>query len=168
MSYIQRGDMVHYEFFYLYEQARNIDPSLRLNPGDPVTEKWFNRMLQALGLSLRVSAGQNLTEMSRLSVEELNGRRNHGGNRFTFKGTIMDTQIFKFPVLHEAWECDSDAWVMERPDGTRYLRMTNHGAAYEASLDDLRKRIAVYESVIAQSRKAIELMTPTQGRETTI
>ena len=70
----------------------------------------------------------------------------------------MDKEIFKFTVLWAGWECDSDAWIMERPDGTRYLRMTNHDEEYEAKLEELHARISEYEAVIAQSRKALAML----------
>lgn len=71
-----------------------------------------------------------------------------------------DKMLMEFPVLWEGWECDSTAWVMEREDGTRYLKMTSHGGAYEAKLDELNERISMYEVVLEQSRTALALLTP--------
>ena len=71
-----------------------------------------------------------------------------------------DKVLMEFPVLWEGWECDSTAWVMERPDGTRYLIMTNHGSAYEANTDELHERISMYEAVLEQSREALAMLTP--------
>ena len=41
-------------------------------------------------------------------------------------GEAVDKVILEFPILYEGWECDYTAWVMERADGARYLKMTNH------------------------------------------
>lgn len=69
-----------------------------------------------------------------------------------------DKILLQFTVLWAGWECDSVAWIMERPNKTRYLLMTNHGGKYEAEIDQLHERIAEYEDVIAQTRKAITLI----------
>lgn len=71
-----------------------------------------------------------------------------------------DKVLLKFSVLWEGWECDSTAWVMERQDGTRYLKMTNHGGEYEAKTDELHARMAEYERVLTETRKALEMLTP--------
>lgn len=61
-------------------------------------------------------------------------------------------------MLWDGWDCDSVAWVMERKDWTRYLKMTNHGTEYEAKIEELNELIAKYEAVIEQTREAIELL----------
>lgn len=73
-------------------------------------------------------------------------------------GNKTDKVLLEFPVLWEGWECDSKAWIMERPDGTRYLKMTNHGGAYEAKAEELHERIAEYENVLKRSRDALALL----------
>lgn len=70
-----------------------------------------------------------------------------------------DKIIFTFPVLWHEWECDGTAWVMEKEDGTRYLKMTNHGGEYNAEPLELTSRIHYYESVIKDSKKALELLS---------
>lgn len=70
-----------------------------------------------------------------------------------------DKIIFTFPVLWHEWECDGTAWVMEKEDGTRYLIMTNHGGEYIAEPSELTSRIYYYESVIKDSKKALELLS---------
>ena len=62
----------------------------------------------------------------------------------------------EFPVLHEAWECDSRGWVMERKNGTRYLKLTIHGSEYEADPHELFDRIKEYERVIELTNIALE------------
>lgn len=74
-----------------------------------------------------------------------------------------DKVLSEFPVLWEGWDCDSTAWVMERPDGTRYLKMTNHGGEYEADPEELTERIAEYEKVLMKSREALALLAPNKS-----
>lgn len=69
-----------------------------------------------------------------------------------------DKVLLEFPVLWEGWDCDSKAWVMERADGTRYLRMTNHGSPYESSPKALNSRIDEYERVLRLTRNATQLL----------
>lgn len=71
---------------------------------------------------------------------------------------IADRVLLEFPVLWEGWDCDSKAWVMERPDGTRYLRMTNHGNQYESNPRELHDRIAEYERTLRLTRNALQLL----------
>lgn len=70
-----------------------------------------------------------------------------------------DKIIFTFPVLWHEWECDGTAWVMEKEDGTRYLKMTDHGGEIIAEPSELKSRIHYYESVIKDSKKALELLS---------
>ena len=70
-----------------------------------------------------------------------------------------DKVIFTFPVLWHEWECDGTAWVMEKEDGTRYLKMTNHGGEYISDTSELTSRICSYESAIADTKKALELLS---------
>lgn len=70
-----------------------------------------------------------------------------------------DKIIFTFPVLWHEWECDGTAWVMEKEDGTRYLKMTNHGGEYVAEPAELTSRIHYYNSVIEDTKKALELIS---------
>lgn len=60
-----------------------------------------------------------------------------------------DKEIFRFPVLWEGWECDSIAFVMEREDGTRYVKMTNHGSPYIAQFCFV-DGICVFQHFISQ------------------
>lgn len=66
--------------------------------------------------------------------------------------------VFRFPVLWEGWACDSTGWIIEREDGSRYLRLTNHGSPYEANPEELLERIAEYEKVINLTRKALDIL----------
>lgn len=69
-----------------------------------------------------------------------------------------DKIIFTFPVLWHEWECDGTAWIMEKEDGTRYLKMTDHGGEYVGSSEELKSRIEYYKSVILDTEKALELL----------
>ena len=64
-----------------------------------------------------------------------------------------------FPVLWRGWECDSTAWIMEREDGTRYLRITNHGDPREAHPDFLVRKLLEYESAVRETKKALALLS---------
>lgn len=77
--------------------------------------------------------------------------------------TGEDRVLFEFPVLHEGWECDPKGWVMERPDGSRYLRLTTHGAPYHADAGELEERIKEYMDAIAMTRQAQALLAAPQG-----
>lgn len=69
-----------------------------------------------------------------------------------------DKIIFTFPVLWHQWECDGVAWVMEKPDGTRYLKMTNHGGEYVAEPEALIERLIYYSQVHQDTQKALALL----------
>lgn len=69
-----------------------------------------------------------------------------------------DKIIFTFPVLYEGWECDSEAWVMEKSDGTRYLKMTSHGGEYIGDLSELEERCAEYTRVLNETQKAMNML----------
>ena len=69
-----------------------------------------------------------------------------------------DKQIMQFTVLHEGWEADNEAWIMERADGSRYLMMTSHERPYEADITELQKKIDEYKRVMHQSERAMLLL----------
>jgi hypothetical protein len=71
-----------------------------------------------------------------------------------------DKVIFEFPVMHIGWELDNTGWVMERPDGGRYLRLTSHGSEYEADEKELHAKIEEYDEAIDKTRKALRLLRP--------
>lgn len=66
--------------------------------------------------------------------------------------------LLAFPVLWRGWECDGTAWVMERPDGTRYLRITNHGDDREGTRQFLERKLAEYETVTKLTQQAMDLL----------
>jgi hypothetical protein len=66
-----------------------------------------------------------------------------------------DKIIFTFPVLWNEWEYDGTAWVMEKPDGTRYLKMSNHDGVYVADQEQLIERLVYYESVAIKTKTAL-------------
>ena len=74
-----------------------------------------------------------------------------------------DKIIFSFTVLWRGWECDAMAWVMERPNGTRYLLMTNHGTEQMQSVETLYGKLIEYDSVVAETKYAIELLLETKN-----
>ena len=73
-------------------------------------------------------------------------------------GEAVDNVILEFPILYEGWECDYTAWVMERADGSRYLKMTNHGFDCVGDVSLLEKKLAEYERAIEKTKDAIALL----------
>ncbi len=65
--------------------------------------------------------------------------------------------VMHFPVLYEAWECDSDAWVI-KADNQQILLMTNHGGMYIARAKELEERLAEYEKVSELTKQALQLI----------
>jgi hypothetical protein len=72
-----------------------------------------------------------------------------------FKRTLLH-----FTVLHEGWELDNDAWVIELIDGSRVIVTTSHGGTYVAKSDEFAQKLEEYEKVIADTRKALEMVKP--------
>jgi hypothetical protein len=73
---------------------------------------------------------------------------------------IDDKVLMEFPVLWQGWECDSTAWVMERADGSRYLRTTNHGSPCDDSdVSVLEERLAEYARVSGLTQDAMQLLS---------
>jgi hypothetical protein len=71
-----------------------------------------------------------------------------------------DIEVFSFPVLWHEWECHGTAWIMQRKDGTRYLK----GGGFENDFKDLLERIYYYESVIQKTKLALEYLN--ENKET--
>ena len=69
-----------------------------------------------------------------------------------------DKTIFTFRVMWDGWESDNVAWVLERPDTTRYLRMTSHGGGYEASATELEEILETYKEYSTNAEKALTLL----------
>lgn len=66
--------------------------------------------------------------------------------------------IYTFTVLHESWECDSQAWVMQNKHGKRWIETTSHGSRYDANVVEFEDKIKEYQSVIDQTKRALELV----------
>ena len=62
-------------------------------------------------------------------------------------------------VLHEGWEMDNEAWVVEGDDGSRMLWTTNHGSVCPMSIEDVEEHIKDAEESISQLKKLKELIT---------
>ena len=76
----------------------------------------------------------------------------------TEKTVTEEIIVFEFPILWEGWACDSTGWIVQRADGSRYIRMTNHGSVYEAKPDEILERIDKYKSVLNLTYKALALL----------
>ena len=71
-------------------------------------------------------------------------------------------EIFRFDVLWKGWELDYEAWVEEDSYGNRHLIMTKHGGKYTADKEEIEARIAVYEDLIKETKKALKLLKKTK------
>ena len=68
--------------------------------------------------------------------------------------------LYRFPVLWESWECDSEGWIVE-DSGQPKLVFTNHGSAYFASEDALTERMFCYHAALLKSAEALEMIRST-------
>ena len=67
--------------------------------------------------------------------------------------------LFHFRVLHEGWEMDNSAWVIELADGSRAIATTSHGSpAYIVRDAEMTEKVAEYEEVLAETRKALAMV----------
>lgn len=63
-------------------------------------------------------------------------------------------------VLHEGWEMDNEAWVVEdEDDGSRMLWTTNHGSVCPMSIGEVEEHIKEAEESISQLKKLKALIT---------
>jgi len=74
-----------------------------------------------------------------------------------------DKIIYEFPVLYKGWDCDNTAWIMERTDGTRYLKKTSHLMPYEATIEGLEETLKGYTDVVEKTQIAIKLLRGHKG-----
>ncbi len=68
--------------------------------------------------------------------------------------------LFTFPVLYTGWELDEKGYVVKAPDDSTLLVMSSHGRFYVAEANELREKLAEYETAILASRKALALLEP--------
>jgi len=66
--------------------------------------------------------------------------------------------LHHFKVLHDGWEMDNDAWVVERQDGSRAIVTTNHGGTYVAEPKEFEDKAAEYRSVLDGTLAALALV----------
>jgi len=66
-------------------------------------------------------------------------------------------EIFEFPEMHRGWELDETGYVIEEPDGSRWVALTSHGRKYKATVEELNEKIAEYETAIALTREAMKM-----------
>lgn len=65
--------------------------------------------------------------------------------------------VYKFPVLHEGWELDSEAAIVKLDNGVLAIVGTDHGYLKPLLEKDLEDYIKKYEDVIAQTKEALAL-----------
>lgn len=73
----------------------------------------------------------------------------------------VDGQKFRVlavtPVLWSGWECDSQAWVIER-DGQRVLVTTDHGAQVQGNEEMLRGKLVEYRQAIEDTERLLAIL----------
>jgi len=62
-------------------------------------------------------------------------------------------------VLHEGWEMDNEAWVVEDENGARELWTTNHGSPCPMTIADVDDHIKESEESITQLKNLKALIT---------
>jgi hypothetical protein len=65
--------------------------------------------------------------------------------------------VFEFPILHENWENDQVGYVVDN-NGSKMLILTNHGVDYIADSFELDIKIAEYQKIIMETKKALTLL----------
>lgn len=77
---------------------------------------------------------------------------------------MKDKIIFTFPILYSGWECHAVGYVMENIDKSRYIYVPLSSEPIVdnpviETVEDLKKCITIYKEVIAETQKAIDLVT---------
>lgn len=67
-------------------------------------------------------------------------------------------KLYEFPVLWSGWELDEKGWVALDNSGQKVIILTNHGAEYVASIDDLQKHLLRYKEATEATEKAIKMV----------
>ena len=69
-----------------------------------------------------------------------------------------DKELYTFPIYYCGWENDLAGWIMEKQDGSRYIKLENHGSAYFGTEKELNDLIYAYESAIRDTKMAILIL----------
>lgn len=67
-------------------------------------------------------------------------------------------KLYEFPILWSGWELDEKGWVALDNSGQKVIILTNHGAEYVASIDDLQKHLQRYKEATEATKKAIKMV----------
>lgn len=67
-------------------------------------------------------------------------------------------KIYEFPILWSRWEMGDKRWVALDDSGNPVIILTNHGAEYVASIDDLQKHLQRYKEATEATKKAIKMV----------
>lgn len=76
---------------------------------------------------------------------------------------VVKNVIFTATVMHNGWEMDNEAWLVEMEDGKKLLLNTNHGGVYELAIADLREKIAETEKSAESLRQLAAMFTAQSG-----
>lgn len=72
-------------------------------------------------------------------------------------GNVKKT-LFTATILHEGWEMDNQAWIVEMDDGSQAVFTTGHGRVCRWSRKDAEESLVEIEASAASIRRALELM----------
>ena len=67
-------------------------------------------------------------------------------------------KIYEFPVLWSGWEMDGKGWIALDDNGNPVIILTNHGAEYVASIDELQENIKRYRAAIEATEKVLTMV----------
>ena len=75
----------------------------------------------------------------------------------TSAGTVSKV-LHTAKVLHDGWEMDNEAWVVEFEDGTRAVFTTSHGGLYVADRAEFEDKLRETEESAASIRTLLGFM----------
>lgn len=71
-------------------------------------------------------------------------------------GTIKKI-LHEVLILHEGWDTDNFAWIVEMEDGSTVALTTSHGGVYLWRRDDAEAQLAEAEKSVASIRAALAM-----------
>lgn len=77
-------------------------------------------------------------------------------------GTVKRV-IHQATILHDGWEMDNRAWIVEMESGEVVALTTSHGGLYRWTRAEAEEKLAETEGSAASIRKALELWPNVQG-----
>lgn len=88
-----------------------------------------------------------------------------GDKHMRKSGETKNKIIFVCTVLHDGWEMDNQAWVIELPDGDKQIMTTNHGGECVMSFREIKDKIDETQASLDGLLKLLEFATEIEGRK---